>query len=272
MTALLRKSIVVGLLAYLLICAAYFFGQDSFIFVGRAAAPSPAEINTQMVAADLGDAVVRGLLVNPDRTAPTVFYFGGNAESATAYAARFAALPARTYLIDYRGYGDSDGEPSQSNLVSDATRLVTRFTDDAQDVYLVGRSLGAGVAALAAANLGARVSGMVLVSPYCSFENVAALHAPAFLPTRALLAHPFDVQAIAPRLPRRMTLVVGLADRVIPPAESQCLARSLHPDTELIEISGAGHNAVLNQSIVWQAIKTMVTPSAAGAPPHHVLL
>ncbi len=254
---------------YLSLCALYYFTQDALIYQRVAAAPLPRNIASEPIEIRITDATQRGHLINPAIASPVIFYFGGNAEPAASYAHRFAALPARAYLIDYRGYGESEGAPSQRALVHDATAHVHSLTSAEDRVFLIGRSLGTGVASLAAAELGTRVAGMVLISPFCSFGNVVALHAPAFLPARLLLAHPFQVDAVAHRLTQPLTIVVGSQDTIVPPGESRCLAKAIGPTAETIELA-AGHNDILSRDDLWQAIARMIT-SAAGAPPRLAL-
>ena len=56
------------------------------------------------------------------RGSPLVLYFGGNAEDVSFMAARASAMApgAGWLLVDYRGYGASEGKPSERALVSDA--------------------------------------------------------------------------------------------------------------------------------------------------------
>ncbi|NJN51666.1 MAG: alpha/beta hydrolase [Gammaproteobacteria bacterium] len=255
---------------WVLLCVFYYVVQDDLIFQGAQPAPVSRALDAQPIETTVAATALRGYVVNPAVAGTVVFYFGGNAEAATAYAHEFAMLPARSYLIDYRGYGSSEGAPSQVALVADATHHVRTFAGATEQVVLVGRSLGSGVAALAAADLGARVARLILISPFCSFSNVVALHAPGFLPSRALLMHPFAVDQVADRLPRAVTLISGAADKIIPPAESRCLANALGGATTM-EVAAAGHNDLLRQRDIWQAIRNVVT-SAAGEPPRRVLL
>ncbi|MBW3550807.1 MAG: aminotransferase class V-fold PLP-dependent enzyme, partial [Proteobacteria bacterium] len=68
-------------------------------------------------ALERGDAMLRGWRVNPGQR-DAIVYFGGNAESIETMAPWLAAwFPDRTsYLLAYRGYGASDGRPSETAL------------------------------------------------------------------------------------------------------------------------------------------------------------
>lgn len=260
---------------YSLACAWYYVNQDRFIF--QRTAPRAPDARTVDVQIDIDGAELAGHLVNPGGTVNLV-YFGGNAEPVSAHASRFAAIPhARTLLMDYRGYGRSAGSPSERALVDDAVRFVPALAAAGRPVLLVGRSLGAGVAALAAVELGPRVDALVLVSPFCSFRNVVERLAPAWLPAGLLLQHPFDVAAHASKLPRETTFVIAASDRIVPPEESACLAMAAGaaPDAVIL-LDGRGHNDVFDAPALWTAIERAVAAlagsinAAAGEPPRPV--
>lgn len=85
---------------------------------------------------------------------PTVLIFHGNAatravpfrvQHCSTYASRFGA---NVIAIDYRGFGDSQGTPSEEGLISDARAAwewAVGHGAKAEDVLLVGMSLGTGV-------------------------------------------------------------------------------------------------------------------------------
>jgi fermentation-respiration switch protein FrsA (DUF1100 family) len=242
---------------YLVMCLFYFLVQDRLIFL-----PTPEltpRAAAEPVRLERTDATLHGYRVNPPGDVDVV-YFGGNAEPAAANARRFEAVAgARTLLLDYRGYGRSSGRPSQTALVDDAIAAVHALTDPERPLVLVGRSLGSGVAALAAASLGQRVDALVLISPFCSFRNVVALHAPAWLPSRWLLRHPFDVAVVAGALPQRIAVVIALEDEIVPPAESRCLVTAAGvPADAVFELPGLGHNDVFTADGLWAGIERVV--------------
>jgi pimeloyl-ACP methyl ester carboxylesterase len=251
------RTVALLVVAWLVLCGYYYLAQDRFIFQ-----PTPAVAPTapaEDVRLDVGGATLAGWRVNSD-AAIDVVYFGGNAEAVSLHARRFAEIAkARTLLMDYRGYGRSSGAPAEAALVSDAVATVTALTDPRRPLLLVGRSLGTGVAALAAARLGDRVDALTLVSPFCSFRNVAARLAPAVLPARALLRHPFDVAAVAAQLPVRLTLVIAGRDEIVRPEESYCLAAAAgSAPAAVVELPDRGHNDVFDDPALWTEIRRSV--------------
>lgn len=115
---------------------------------------------------------------------PTVLFFHGNAATRafsyriqhyTAYAAHYNA---NVLAIDYRGYGDSEGHPSEEGLVSDARAAWDWLVKNGaapSNILLIGHSLGTGVAAGLAAELSKEdihPRGVVLLAPFTSIPQL----------------------------------------------------------------------------------------------------
>ncbi|XP_051252026.1 lysophosphatidylserine lipase ABHD12-like [Dicentrarchus labrax] len=83
--------------------------------------------------------------------------------------------------LDYRGFGDSTGEPSESGMTSDTFYLYqwVKKRSRGGHVYLWGHSLGSGVATNTAAKVqeqGSAVDALILEAPYTTIREVVALH------------------------------------------------------------------------------------------------
>ena len=104
---------------YLLLCVLLWILQDKLIFHPRPLAAEPTHPAAAAVELVRPDAVLRGWTVNADSTGPLIVYFGGNAEEVSGHIAGFAERAATTVLFNYRGYGTSDGKPSEAALVPD---------------------------------------------------------------------------------------------------------------------------------------------------------
>ena len=117
---------------------------------------------------------------------PVILFFHGNA-ATRAFSARIqhyqgfsTRLGANVLAIDYRGFADSTGKPSESGLVSDARTAFDWLVAQGkkpEDILIVGHSLGTGVsgqlgAQLAAENIKPR--GIVLLSVSIEFSSAQA--------------------------------------------------------------------------------------------------
>jgi uncharacterized protein len=187
---------------------------------------------------------------------PLVIYFGGNAEEVSWMLARVARDTPGTgwLLVDYRGYGSSEGAPSEEALIKDAVQWYALAKDKlaTQKIVLFGRSLGSGVVVqMAAAN---PVAGVILVSPYDSLTSVARHYYP-FLPVGWMLKHPFDSLKHAPQIEAPLLCLVAGSDEVIPLVHSKRLFDAWKGRKRWVELEGAGHNSTDDAPAFWQAIR-----------------
>jgi pimeloyl-ACP methyl ester carboxylesterase len=236
--------------------------QDSLLFLPQPLAGPPVVSRAVRPVEDLAfttpDGVrLRGwLLPGVSAPAPLVVYYGGNAEEVSWQVSE-PRWPARwsVALVNYRGYGQSEGRPSEQALSADALQildaLLARPDVDPRRVVLFGRSLGSGVAVTVAA--ARRVAGVILVSPVDSMVAVARRHYP-WLPVKLLLRHPFDALARAPAITAPLQAIVAGQDAIIPPAHSRRLVEAWGGPTRWTEVAGADHNDVGEAPAYWSAI------------------
>ena len=194
-----------------------------------------------------------------------VLYFGGNAEEVSGQmfdAARLA--PWSFAALNYRGYGLSEGRPSEAALVADALaiydRLAARGDVDPERIVVFGRSLGSGVAVRVAASRPVRA--VVLVSPFDSLRSLGRRQYP-FLPVSLLLKHPFDSAARAPRIRAPVLVLAGGRDTIVPAPLSRRLHDAWGGPKRWILIPEADHNDIQAQPRYWPAIREFL----ASLPP-----
>jgi len=155
-----------------------------------------------------------------------VLYFGGNAEEVSwmLEVVRAEAPDLSWMLMDYRGYGQSEGTPSEAALVADALMLYDHAAKlpgvDAKRIHAFGRSLGSGVAVALAAER--PLAGVVLVTPFDSLAAVAKRYY-WYLPVDWMLKHRFDSIARAPGIRTPLLALIAERDEVIPPAHAERL-------------------------------------------------
>ena len=107
--------------------AALYALQDRMLFFPQplvGAGPSSSHVESVELSAEDGTRL-RGWLVKSERSpAPLLVYFGGNAEEVSWLAATGAERSGWSMLLmNYRGYGHSEGRPSEARLFADALRL-----------------------------------------------------------------------------------------------------------------------------------------------------
>src|SRR5687768_4325056 len=163
MPRVIALFVLVPLLLYAFACLMLFATQRNLIYfaVPRTNTTAP----TLALKTDAGDVLVSTRAVEGKRA---IVYFGGNAEDVSQSVPDLAvAFPDRAiYALHYRGYGGSAGSPAQAGIVADALALHDLVQSDHDDIVLIGRSLGSGVAMQVA---GARpATRLVLVTPFDS--------------------------------------------------------------------------------------------------------
>lgn len=176
-----------------------------------------------------------------------VLYAHGNAGNLTFFADEARQLNARhecsVLIFDYRGYGRSEGTPSEEGLVADARAarrwLAARAGVTEADIVLVGRSLGGGVMVDLAAKDGAR--GLVLINTFTSLPDVGAHHMPLASP-QVLMRNRYDSLTKIPSYHGPLLETHGDADRVVPYPQGQQLFAAANEPKRFIAVPGGGHN------------------------------
>ncbi len=148
-----------------------------------------------------------------------------------------------TLIFDYRGYGRSEGKPSEAGILADARAarrwLANREKIAETDIVLMGESLGGAVAVDLAARDGARA--LVLESTFNNLPDVAAYHYP-FLPVRWLMRTRLDSAAKIANYHGPLLQVHGDADTIVPLRFAQALYAAANQPKKLIIYPGHDHN------------------------------
>ena len=188
--------------------------------------------------------------------APLVLYFGGNGESVSWMASEVQQrAPGIGWLVvDYRGYGSSEGSPSEKALIGDALLWHAEAAKRAPSskIHLFGRSLGSGVAVQLAAQR--PIAGVILVAPYDSMVELGKRYYP-FLPVSWMLKHRFDSISLAPTIKSPLLCIVATADEIIPAEHSRRLYEAWGGEKRWVGLEGAGHNSTDDAANYWPSIR-----------------
>jgi uncharacterized protein len=146
-------------------------------------------------------------------------------------------------VFDYRGYGKSDGSPTEAGILSDARaarRWLAAKTGVAErDIVLVGRSLGGAVAVDLAAKDGAR--GLVLENTFASLVDVAKYHTSP-LPVHWLMSMEMDSVSLIGKYHGPLLQTHGDADRLVPFEQGRRLFMAANEPKFFVKATGLGHN------------------------------
>jgi len=194
-----------------------------------------------------------------------VLVLHGNAGSALdriPYADALARLGVEVALVEYPGYGARAGAPTLASLTAAAVEAVDAAGREGGPVWLLGESLGSGVAARAAAERPDAVRGIVLVTPFAELAEVARLH---YGPVAsALLRDRFAPVRELATFRRPVVVLVAGRDEVVGPEQGRALFRALPGPKWLVEQPGATHSGLdLADGAFWaEAIGFLETGAA----------
>ena len=147
------------------------------------------------------------------------------------------------FILEYPGYEDRPGTPSQQSLFRAADEAFRRLPTN-QPIYLVGESLGSGVASYLAGTYSKRITGVILISPFNRLTDVAQSHYP-LLPVRLLLVDRFPSEEYLRQYHGRIGITVGARDTVVPEKFGLRLYNNFAGPKKLWEFPGGGHCEIM---------------------------
>ncbi len=241
--------------------AALWFGQERLLFKPVPLPPDAVLSHEPDVTERFVDVPGARLSVlelrrpNPDGV---VFFLHGNSANLKEWftdGSLYRRANLDLVMMDYRGFGKSSGRiESEAQLHADVESVwqavAPRYAGKRLIAY--GRSLGTALAAEWAARHQPDLT--ILVSPYASVRQLAALHYP-WVPG-AVVRYPLRTDEAVGRLQRPLLLVHGDRDALIPLAHSEQLAARA-VGARLAVIRGAAH-ADVHRFEAYQALLSSV--------------
>jgi pimeloyl-ACP methyl ester carboxylesterase len=153
--------------------------------------------------------------------------------------------PFDVFMVEYPGYADRPGKPSERSLDESADEALQAL-DTNRPVYLVGESLGTGVAAHLAGTYPDKIAGIVLLAPYNSLASVAQAHMPWF-PVGLILCDRFPAGDNLQSYHGPLAVLVSGQDQVIPEKFGRRLYDGYTGPKRLWEFPQGNHGTVMVQ-------------------------
>lgn len=188
---------------------------------------------------------------------PHIVILHGNAGNIESRVYRFQFLLDQGYsllLIEYRGYGDNPGRPTESNLIADsALALEWLFKQgvSSEEIILFGESLGSGVAIALAAQY--PVKGLIFDGAFSSIAEVGQSAYP-FLPVRWLVKDTWDSKSRIQKVHSPLLFIHSRKDSVVPFRFAQRLFQAANEPKRHVWLEHSDHNDNLEVESVRKSI------------------
>ncbi|MEX2482443.1 MAG: alpha/beta fold hydrolase [Gammaproteobacteria bacterium] len=158
------------------------------------------------------------------------------------------------HVFEYPGYGARAGTPGEKAFVAAAAEaLESLWREDRRPIFLLGESIGSGVACALAARYPQRIAGLILITPFTRLGDVAAHHYP-FLPTQLLLRERYDNSARLAHYQGPLGVLLAEHDEIIPSELGRRLYEDYTGPKRLWVHEGASHNTLhYNRTESWWA-------------------
>jgi len=176
---------------------------------------------------------------------PTIIYFHGNAGHLGDRAMQLGAFVDKgmgVVAVSYRGYGKSEGSPSENGIYADARAAIKWLKKRGiplSDIAFYGESLGTGVAIRMATEFPPRH--VFLQAPYTSVVNRAA-EIYWYVPVRLLMRDQFDSLLHIRKMKSPLLVFHGKQDQVIPVHHTEKLLEHASEPKQVMIFDNIGHN------------------------------
>lgn len=208
-------------------------------------------------------AVINGWFI-PNRAAQKVILLfhgnGGNLGHRVHFLRVLNALPANVLVIDYHGYGRSQGKPSEANLYLDAEAAYRYLTEQKkfkpEQIIVMGSSLGGAVAACLAEK--EEVGGLVLQKAFTSAAAMAPRVNPLYRWPIVLIRSRYDTLDRIRQVKAPVLIIHSRDDEMIPYQMSVELYQKANEPKEILLLDGFRHNDLITDQRYIKSLRGML--------------
>ena len=269
--------------AYIGLAIVLYIGQSNLVFMPSKdvlETPKTVGLNFEDIQLTARDNVNLGAWFVPakdnDSIGKGVILFchgnGGNIGSRVSYLPIFRELGLATFLFDYRGYGKSEGQPSEEGTYADVEAAWQYLTQQRkippQKIIIYGESLGGAIASYMAQNIAQNSSqniaqknvqqeikntagGLILASTFTSISDRASELYP-FLPIRWISRFSFNSIDRLPTIKIPVLIIHSTDDEIIPFSHGDRNFQAANEPKRLIKLSGDHNNGFLDSLEIYR--------------------
>lgn len=244
-TLWILASIAAG---YLILVLLMYAMQSSLVYHPQSklwATPSSVGLQYEDVTFETEDNIsLHGWFVAAgDSANPTVLYFHGNAGNISGRMETIQLLNdlgLNVFIFDYRGYGQSEGSPSEEGTYRDAIAAWDYLQSErgipGTNIVIMGRSLGGSVASWLAARKSPAAS--IIESSFTSAADLAADLYP-WLPVRWMIKYDYNTLRNVKQIESPVFMAHSPDDQVVPFHHSQKLFEAVNQPKKFVELEGS---------------------------------
>lgn len=229
--------------------AQLYFSQSRYIyFPDRSLLADPSSIGLQFesVYFEAADGIkLSGWFIPSDSARGVLLFCHGNAGNISHRLESiqiFHQLGLDVFIFDYRGYGQSEGKPTETGTYQDAAAAWRYLVEERKlastDIVVFGRSLGGAIASWLAQQHTPRA--LIVESSFTSIPDIAATLY-RYLPVRQLLRFDYNTAEYLSRVNCPVLVVHSRNDEMMPFSHGQRLFEVAGEPKQFLEISGT-HN------------------------------
>lgn len=245
----IKALIIVGAL-YIVVCVLLYFIQEKLIFYPQVLDKDYqfgfAQPFEELTIPTSDKSRLHGLLFKTDHSKGLIFYLHGNGGALDSWgevARTYTALNYDVFLLDYRGYGKSNGVIySQQQFFDDVQTaydsLKTRYAEDR--IVVLGYSIGTGAATKLASTNNPKL--LILQAPYYSLTDMMRHTYPIIPPF--ILKYKFETNNYIKACRMPVVIFHGDRDEVIYYGSSLRLKTLFKKEDTLITLQGQIHNGI----------------------------
>jgi uncharacterized protein len=245
---LLSILYVIGLGWLLLSLLLYVFQEHYVYFPSKRLIATPGVVGlgyeSVTIHSSNGNRITGWYIPAPEPRGVLLFLHGnaGNISHRLHSLEIFHNLGLTTLIIDYQGYGESEGKPGEQATYADAESAWNYLTLERgyapEEILIFGRSLGGAVATWLATRVNA--SGIILESTFSSARDVARKYY-WYLPVGLILRIHYPAEELIPAIDSPILIVHSIDDEIIPFNHAEKLLNAAGDNARLLRIHG-GHN------------------------------
>jgi len=242
-----------GVILLILLFAVYtvylYFNQSKYVYFPTsdiAATPSDAGLFYEDIMLKTSDGInISGWYIPAENQRGTILFFhgnGGNISHRIEFIEMFYELNLSTFIIDYRGYGKSEGKPSEEGTYFDAEAAWDYLVDEKKinpsRIIIYGRSLGGPIGVRLAEKH--KPAALILDSTFTSIKDIGARLYP-FLPVRRFFKFEYNTIEYLKEADCPVLIIHSRDDSYIPFSHAERLFEAVDNKKELVETLG-DHN------------------------------